>query len=143
MGWLGEGVSLVRRNASSDNEGAAEDARSRRPSRKFRRPLRFRCRRPYNRRAPNSESEIVRALVAYGELLHFLAIFLSFALPLSMSRALRAGIFREIATRNCIKPTRRRSNFACCGIVDVSRLARLCRLPNHHVEYKIFISLVS
>lgn len=24
MGWLGEGVSLVRRNASSDNEGAAE-----------------------------------------------------------------------------------------------------------------------
>jgi len=48
-----KGDSLVRRNANSDNEGAKRGWRGRsfaRPSRKFRRPLRFRCRRPYNRR---------------------------------------------------------------------------------------------
>lgn len=117
-GGGGGGGSLVRRNANSDNEGVARRGwRGRsfaRPSRKFRRPPRFRCRRPYNRRAPNSGSEIVRALVAYGR--NFCTFLRFFCLSPPSCREPARHISRN-CNRNCIKPTRLAVDW-CRGIVD-------------------------
>lgn len=157
----------MRRNANSDIEGATARWQGRRGRRRGRRrkgvarrllarslarsfgsrvrPANFDDHRdfgvscPYNRRAPNSGSEIVRALVAYGELLHFLAIFQSFA-------TLVATPGRHISRncdRNCISVVamRQRRLSRAAVFASVSRLARDYAVRhNRRAEYKIIRS---
>lgn len=132
----------MRRNANSDNEGGEKGWRGRssfaRPSRKFRRPPRFRCRRPYNRRAPNSGSEIVRALVAYGR--NFCTFLRFFCLSPPSCREPARHISRN-CDRDCINRRGRWSIGVAVSSIVVSRLTRLCPSARR-IKYKI-ISLIS
>jgi len=99
------------------------------PSRKFRRPPRFRCRRPYNRRAPNSGSEIVRTLVAQRRTFALSCDFS--ALPLPRRVAPCRAYFAKLLMCRCGIASNRRGRrsigTACRGVIGVSRPRAIMR----------------